>query len=77
MDDLSSIGRALLVFGLMLAGVGGFLVLTGGLGLGRLPGDIAIRGERWSFYLPLGTSILISLALTLVLTLLGSAVGRR
>ena len=41
-----------------------------GLGrLGRLPGDIAVRRENFSFYFPLGTSILLSIILTLVLYL--------
>ncbi len=54
---------------------GGVLVLLGVvllLGervplLGRLPGDIRIRGERSSFYFPLGTCILLSVVLTLIL----------
>jgi len=38
--------------------------------LGRLPGDIHIRRDGFSFYFPLGTSILLSIVLTLVLSLL-------
>ena len=37
--------------------------------LGKLPGDIRIRGERFSFYLPLTTCILLSVILTLILNL--------
>jgi hypothetical protein len=36
------------------------------LGLGRLPGDIYIRGESGSLYIPITTSILVSLALSLL-----------
>jgi hypothetical protein len=39
--------------------------------IGRLPGDIAVRGKNWSFYFPLMTSILISVILTLVFWLFG------
>jgi hypothetical protein len=41
------------------------------LGLGRLPGDIVIERENFRLYLPIGTSILISVILTLILWLLG------
>jgi len=40
------------------------------IGLGSLPGDIAWKGERFSVYLPLGTMILVSAALTLALNLI-------
>ena len=39
--------------------------------LGRLPGDISIQRGSWTFYFPLGTSILLSIVLTLVLWLIG------
>jgi hypothetical protein len=39
-------------------------------GLGRLPGDIVIEREGFTLYLPLATSLLVSLGLTLVLWLL-------
>lgn len=74
MDDPSGLGRMLVVLGVVLALAG--VLLAVGSPLGRLPGDIAVQGDRWSFYLPLGTSILISLVLTLVLTLVG-VLGRR
>jgi hypothetical protein len=41
-----------------------------GLPLGRLPGDIAYKGKNVSVYFPLGTSILISVVLTVILYLL-------
>jgi hypothetical protein len=41
------------------------------LGLGRLPGDIVIERENFTFYLPLGTSLLISVVLSLIFWLLG------
>ncbi|HET7343609.1 MAG TPA: DUF2905 domain-containing protein [Methylomirabilota bacterium] len=39
--------------------------------LGRLPGDIAIHRGNWSVYFPVGTSILLSVILTLLLWLFG------
>ncbi len=41
------------------------------IGLGRLPGDIVIERENFRLYLPLGTSLLISLVLSLILWLSG------
>ncbi len=72
--DGSGLGRVLTVLGVGIALVG--VLLAVGSPLGRLPGDIAVRGDRWSFYFPLGTSILISVVLTLVLALAG-VLGRR
>jgi hypothetical protein len=40
-----------------------------GLRIGRLPGDIAVERERWRLYFPLGTSILVSVVLSLLLWL--------
>ncbi len=74
MDDVPGLGRTLIVLGAVIALVG--VLLAVGSPLGRLPGDIAVRGDRWSFYFPLGTFILISVALSLVLAL-ASVVGRR
>jgi hypothetical protein len=62
--------------GKVLVGLGGFVVLVGllimllgkvGLPFGRLPGDIVYRGKNTVFYFPLVTSILLSVALSLVL----------
>jgi Protein of unknown function (DUF2905) len=61
-------GRALLFIGLAIAGAGLLMML--GFPLGRLPGDFVYRRGNITFYFPLGTSILISLILTLVFTLL-------
>jgi hypothetical protein len=62
----------LIIFGVVLALVGGLLLLVGKIPfLGRLPGDIVLRREHWSLYFPLTTSILISLVLTLLFSLFG------
>jgi Protein of unknown function (DUF2905) len=68
MDPSRELGKLLFVFGIVLAGAGALLVFGARLPfrLGRLPGDIAIRGRNGSFYFPIVTCILVSAALTLV-----------
>lgn len=68
---MNELGKALLGLGLLLAIIGGALMIAGrfGLPLGRLPGDFAFRGKHVSVYFPLGTSILISIVLTALLYL--------
>lgn len=64
---MSDLGRFLLVSGLILALVGLFLMFgTRVVPLGRLPGDIVVQRGNFTFYFPLGTSILLSLVLTLL-----------
>jgi hypothetical protein len=66
-DDL---GRALLILGIVLAALGGIILLAGQVPwLGRLPGDISIERGNFRFYAPIATSLLLSLILTLVLNL--------
>jgi len=69
-DAPMSIGRVLVIFGLVLVAVGLLWQLIGKIGLGRLPGDIAIERENFGVYIPLTTSLLISMVLSLLLWLL-------
>ena len=59
----------MLIGGLVLAGVGVLLMVGGRLPfrIGRLPGDISYHGRSGSFYFPVVTCILLSVALTLIL----------
>ncbi|MEN2992672.1 MAG: DUF2905 family protein [Bacteroidia bacterium] len=59
-------GKFLLATGLLLAAIGLFLWLweTKGFALPRLPGDIVIERDNLRIYLPLGTSLLLSLLLS-------------
>ncbi len=67
---MDSLGKMLIVFGVVLALLGGLLLFAGKLPfLGRLPGDIVIRRENWSVYFPITTSIVLSVLLTLLLSL--------
>jgi Protein of unknown function (DUF2905) len=63
------IGRILLVIGIVLVVVGGLAILGVRLPIGRLPGDIAIEGERGGFYFPIATMIVVSIILTLLFNL--------
>ncbi len=67
---LESIGKFLLMIGGVLLVLGLIFLLFGRLGLGKLPGDIVLRGKHYVFYFPLVTMIIISVVLTLVLNLL-------
>jgi len=63
--DMESLGRTIVIFGLLLVIVGG-LLWSGGrfFGLGHLPGDIVVSKPSFSFYFPIATCIVISLVLT-------------
>jgi hypothetical protein len=65
---MNELGKALLGLGLLLTVIGAVLLIAGrwGLPLGRLPGDMAYRGKHVSVYFPLGTSILISIVLSVL-----------
>ena len=64
---MADAGRLILVFGVVLVVVGGALMLFGRF---HLPGDITIKSGNTTLYLPLATSIVISIVATVVLNLL-------
>ena len=68
---MEQFGRPLIIIGLLIAVIGTILALGPRLPfrIGRLPLDIHIQRENFNFYFPLGTSILISVILTLILAL--------
>jgi len=61
------VGKALVLIGVAVALLG--LAVMAGLPLGRLPGDMVVRRGSFTFYFPLTTSVLLSVALTLLLAL--------
>jgi hypothetical protein len=68
MPDFSSLGKILLVIGLVIAGLGLILLLAGKIPwIGRLPGDFLYRGKNFTFYVPLMTSLIASVILSIVL----------
>ena len=73
MDDgfnVSGLGRLLIVAGGLLLAGGVLLVLLGQIPFfGRLPGDIAVERERFSFFFPLVSMLIVSLVLTVVVNI--------
>lgn len=67
---MESFGRTLIFLGLFLAAMGCLLLLGSKfLGLGRLPGDIFVQKQNFSFYFPVVTCIILSILLTIVVNL--------
>jgi hypothetical protein len=63
--ELAQLGRMLLVVGILFAVVGVALLFADRVPLlGRLPGDLSFGGDNWKVYIPIGTSIALSLLLT-------------
>ena len=68
--ELSQLGRVLVLAGAAVLFLGLLLVVADRVPLvGRLPGDITLRGNGWTLYAPLATSIVLSVLLTVVLSL--------
>ena len=66
--ELSQFGRLLVLVGAVVLFLGLLLVVADRVPLiGRLPGDITVRGDGWTLYAPLATSIVLSVLLTLAL----------
>ena len=67
---MESFAKVLLGLALLLAIVGGGLLLASKLGLERLPGDIVVKRDGFTLYAPIGLMIVLSIALTIVLNLI-------
>ncbi len=68
---MSDLGRTLMIAGGGLFLLGLLLFLGSRWGLGSLPGDVVVRRENFTLFFPLGTMILLSILLTIVLNLVG------
>lgn len=67
---MAPIGKLLIVFGSVLVGAGLLLLLSDKIPwLGRLPGDITVRRDNFTFFFPVVTCIVISVILSLILWL--------
>ena len=64
---MAEVGRLVLVFGVILVVVGGALMLFGRF---HLPGDLSFRSGNSTIYIPLATSLIVSIVATIVLNLL-------
>lgn len=71
---MAQLGRALIVIGIVIAAVGVFIWGAGSIPifnrLGRLPGDIYVHRGNFSFYFPITTAIILSIAISILLALL-------
>lgn len=78
--DLQSIGRILVIIGVLIAALGGLLLLAARLpflsGLGNLPGDIRVEGQGFSCFVPVVSMILLSVILTVILNLVIRFINR-
>lgn len=72
MEPLRELGRVFLALGTLLVLVGAFFYVGGKLPfkLGRLPGDIAYQGKNTTFYFPIVTCVVLSVAFSFVLWLI-------
>jgi hypothetical protein len=70
--SFSDFGKILIVIGLVIVIVGVLFAMGGKIPwIGRLPGDVTIKGEKFTFYFPVATSILISVVLSLLFWFIG------
>jgi len=68
----SDFGKILIVIGLVIAIVGVLIAMGGKIPwIGRLPGDVVIKGEKFTLFFPVATSILISVILSLIFWFFG------
>jgi len=71
--QMIEIGKLIINLGIILIFMGVIILLSGKLPfIGKLPGDIYIKKERFSFYAPLGTMLLISFIISLIFTLIAN-----
>jgi len=67
MNDLSSLGKMLILFGFIMIIAGAVLVFMHKIPyLGKLPGDIYLQRKNFTFYFPIATSIVFSIILSLI-----------
>lgn len=70
MRNVDAIGRAFVIAGVVILVIGLALMFADKVPfVGRLPGDVTLRGDGWTVYAPIATSIVVSLALTAALSL--------
>ncbi len=69
---MGDIAKSIILLGVFLVVIGVILLFIGKVPfLGKLPGDVVIKKEHFTFYFPLATSIIISILISLVLYLIG------
>jgi hypothetical protein len=63
----ADVGRFLIIAGAVVVVVGMIFMVSDKLPLGRLPGDLSFGSGRFKIYLPVATSILLSILITIIL----------
>ncbi|WP_427339071.1 DUF2905 domain-containing protein [Caloranaerobacter sp. DY30410] len=66
---MESLGRFLVITGLIFIILGGFLIILQKVGLGKLPGDIVYQKGNFTFVFPIATSIVLSIILSIILNI--------
>ncbi len=67
---MGMLGKLLVVLGILIIIAGLFLIFKGSIPfLGKLPGDISIKGDNYQIYFPLATSIVLSIFISLLIYL--------
>ena len=73
MGEWQTLGRSLILIGIGIAVIGGLLSIADKLPglnwLGKLPGDISIKRDHVSFYFPIATTLLVSIAFSLLVAI--------
>jgi len=70
MLGFSDLGKVLIVLGVVIAGVGVLLIMGDKIPwIGKLPGDIIFRKEKFTFYFPIATCVILSILLTIIFSL--------
>ena len=64
------IGKWLIAAGIVIALLGGLMILLGRVGLFKLPGDLEFGSRNWRVYIPIASCIIISIILTIILWLI-------
>jgi uncharacterized membrane protein len=64
------IGKFLIFAGVVIIVLGVLIILFGKIGLFRLPGDLEFGSRNWKVYIPIASSIILSILLTLILWLI-------
>ena len=67
---MEGVGKLVLLIGAILVVAGGVMFLLGRLGLSSMPGDISFKTGNLRVFIPIGTSILLSIILTILLNVL-------
>lgn len=71
MFDLHFLGKSLIILGILITLIGSLILFSDKIPfIGRLPGDIYIKRDNYSFYFPLATGLLISLIVSFILWLI-------